>query len=164
MRTILPLLVVSIVVGSCLAGAASRLPALKAQRWVNSAPLTPVRLRGKVVLVDVWEYTCINSIRPLPYISAWNRDYASLGLVVVGVHSPEFEFGKRAENVDRGIRDHGLIHPIALDNEFVSGARWTTTHRHKVPVRRTGKPRQAMGRRGELRRDRIRDPAVAGRC
>ena len=63
MRTILPLLVASIVAGSCLAGAASRLPALKAQRWVNSAPLTPEGLRGKVVLVDVWEYTCINWIR-----------------------------------------------------------------------------------------------------
>ena len=118
MRTILPLLVASIVVGSCLAGAASRLPALKAQRWVNSAPLTPEGLRGKVVLIDVWEYTCINWIRTLPYIRAWNRDYASLGVVVVGVHSPEFEFGKRAENVDRGIRDHGLTHPIAIDNEF----------------------------------------------
>jgi hypothetical protein len=118
MRTILPLLVASIVAGSCLARAASRLPALKAQRWVNSAALTPEGLRGKVVLVDVWEYTCVNWIRTLPYIRAWNRDYASIGLVVVGVHSPEFEFGKRAENVDRGIRDHGLIHPIAIDNEF----------------------------------------------
>jgi hypothetical protein len=54
----------------------------------------------------------------LPYVQAWNRDYASLGLVVIGVHSPEFEFGKRAENIDRGIRDHGLKHPIAIDNEF----------------------------------------------
>ena len=118
MRTILPLLVASIVAGSCLAGAASRLPALKAERWVNSAPLTPEGLRGKVVLVDVWEYTCINWIRTVPYVTAWNRDYASLGLVVIGVHSPEFEFGKRAENVDRGIRDFGLTYPIAIDNEF----------------------------------------------
>ena len=71
-----------------------------------------------MVLVDVWEHTCINWIRTLPYIKAWNRDYASIGLVVVGVHAPEFEFGKRAENVDRGIRDHGLTYPIAIDNEF----------------------------------------------
>jgi hypothetical protein len=118
MRTILPLLIASIVAGSCLAGAASRLPALKAQRWVNSAPLTPEGLRGNVVLVDVWEYTCINWIRTLPFIKAWNRDYASLGLVVVGVHSPEFEFGKRAENVDGGIRNHALTYPIAIDNDF----------------------------------------------
>jgi glutathione peroxidase-family protein len=118
MRTILPLLIANIVAGSCLAGAASRLPALKAQRWVNSAPLTPEGLRGNVVLVDVWEYTCINWIRTLPFIKAWNRDYSSLGLVVIGVHSPEFEFGKRAENVDGGIRNHGLTYPIAIDNDF----------------------------------------------
>jgi hypothetical protein len=59
-----------------------------------------------VVLVDFWEYTCINWIRTAPYVKAWNRDYAALGLVVIGVHAPEFEFGKRAENIDRGIRDH----------------------------------------------------------
>ena len=99
-------------------GAAGKLPAFKAERWVNSAPLTAEALRGKVVLVDFWEYTCINWIRTAPYVKAWNRDYASLGLVVVGVHAPEFEFGKRAENIDRGIRDHGLTYPIAIDNEF----------------------------------------------
>jgi hypothetical protein len=62
--------------------------------------------------------TCINWIRTLPFIKAWNRDYAALGLVVVGVHAPEFEFGKQAENIDRGIRDHGLTYPIAIDNQF----------------------------------------------
>lgn len=118
MRAILLLLFAGIVVGSSLVGAATRLPTLKAERWVNSVPLTAEGLRGKVVLVDVWEYTCINWIRTLPYVKAWNRDYASLGLVVVGVHAPEFEFGKRAENIDRGIRDHGLTYPIAIDNEF----------------------------------------------
>ena len=101
-----------------MVGAANALPALKAERWVNSAPLTAAGLRGKVVLVDVWEYTCINWIRTLPYVRAWNREYASLGLVVIGVHSPEFEFGKRAENSDRAIRDHGLTYPIAVDNQF----------------------------------------------
>ncbi|HSS45693.1 MAG TPA: redoxin domain-containing protein [Thermoanaerobaculia bacterium] len=85
---------------------------------MNSAPLTAEALRGKVVLVDVWEYTCVNWIRTAPYVKAWDRDYAKLGLVVVGVHDPEFEFGKLAENIDRGIRDHGLTFPIALDNDF----------------------------------------------
>jgi thiol-disulfide isomerase/thioredoxin len=118
MKTILPLLFFGVVAGSCIVGAAGKLPALTAERWVNSAPLTAAGLRGKVVLVDVWEYTCINWIRTLPFIKAWNRDYAALGLVVVGVHSPEFEFGKRAENIDRGIRDHGLTYPIAIDNQF----------------------------------------------
>jgi len=120
MKTILPLLFFGVVAGSCLVGAAGKLPAFTVERWVNSTPLTAAGLRGKVVLVDVWEYTCINWIRTLPYVQAWNREYASLGLVVIGVHSPEFEFGKRAENIDRGIRDHGLTYPIAIDNEFAT--------------------------------------------
>jgi len=98
--------------------AASEMPELKAQRWVNTTPLTPKALRGKIVLVDVWEYTCINWIRTSPYVKAWNRDYARLGLVVIGAHAPEFEFGKRAENIDRGIRDHGLEYPVAIDNNY----------------------------------------------
>jgi Thioredoxin like C-terminal domain/AhpC/TSA family len=120
MKTVLPLLFFGVVAGSCIVGAAGKLPAFTVERWVNSAPLTAAGLRGKVVLVDVWEYTCINWIRTLPYVHAWNREYASLGLVVIGVHSPEFEFGKRAENIDRGIRDHGLTYPIAIDNEFAT--------------------------------------------
>ena len=97
--------------------AATSLPVLRAERWVNSAPLTPEALRGKVVLIDVWEYTCINWIRTALYVKAWHRDYASLGLVVIGAHTPEFDFGKQAENIDRGIRDHGLTYPIAIDND-----------------------------------------------
>ena len=98
--------------------AATSLPSLKAERWVNSSPLTPEGLAGKVVLIDVWEYTCINWIRTAPYVKAWHRDYAPLGLVVIGAHAPEFEFGKLAKNIDRGIRDHELTYPIAIDNDF----------------------------------------------
>jgi thiol-disulfide isomerase/thioredoxin len=111
-------LCLGVVAASCLASAASNLPDLKAERWVNSAPLTPEMLRGRVVLVDFWEYTCVNWIRTAPYVKAWNRDYGTLGLVVIGVHAPEFEFGKRAEHIDRGIRDHGLTYPVAIDNDF----------------------------------------------
>jgi len=118
MRVNLPILCLGVIAASCLASAASNLPSLKAERWVNSPPLTAEALRGKVVLVDFWEYTCVNWIRTSPYIKAWNRDYAPLGLVVIGVHAPEFEFGKGAENIDRGIRDHGLTYPIAIDNDF----------------------------------------------
>jgi len=107
-------------VGAGAASAAGSMPGFKVERWVNSPPLRADMLRGKVVLVDFWEYTCINWIRTSPYVKAWNRDYADRGLVVVGVHAPEFEFGKRAENIDRGIRDHGLTYPIALDNEFAT--------------------------------------------
>ena len=131
MRTILPLLVASLVAGSCLAGAASRLPALNAQRWVNSAHSLP---KGSVArwCSSTSGSTRINWIRTVPYIRAWNRDYAALGLVVVGVHSPEFEFGKRAENVDRGIRDHGLTYPIAIDNEFTI---WRTLDNDAWPAK-----------------------------
>jgi hypothetical protein len=106
------------VAASCLASAASSLPPLRAERWVNSPPLTSDGLRGKVVLVDFWEYTCVNWIRTSPYVKAWNRVYAPFGLVVIGVHAPEFEFGKDAGNIDGGIRDHELTYPIAIDNDY----------------------------------------------
>jgi thiol-disulfide isomerase/thioredoxin len=107
-------------VGAGAASAAAAMPAFHVERWVNSAPLAADMLRGKVVLVDFWEYTCINWIRTSPYVKAWHRAYADRGLVVVGVHAPEFEFGKRPENIDRGIRDHALTYPIALDNNFAT--------------------------------------------
>jgi thiol-disulfide isomerase/thioredoxin len=111
-------LCLGVVAASCLASAASKLPPLRAERWVNSPPLSAEALRGKVVLVDFWEYTCVNWIRTSPYLKAWNRLYAPLGLAVIGVHAPEFEFGKSSDNIDRGIRDHGLTYPIAIDNDF----------------------------------------------
>ena len=101
-----------------IAGAASEIPALKVERWVNSPPLNAQTLRGKIVLIDVWEYTCINWIRTSPFVKAWHRDYSGLGLVVVGAHAPEFAFGKLPEHIDRGIRDHGLTYPIAIDNDY----------------------------------------------
>jgi hypothetical protein len=106
------------VAASCLATAAGSLPPMRADRWVNSPPLRAEALRGKVVLVDFWEYTCVNWIRTSPYVKAWNSLYEPFGLVVVGVHAPEFEFGKDVGNIDRGIRDHGLTYPIAIDNHF----------------------------------------------
>jgi len=123
MRASLPIVLLAVALGAGTASAGGDLPAFTVERWVNSAPLTPAMLRGKVVLVDFWEYTCINWIRTSPYVKAWHRDYADRGLVVIGVHAPEFEFGKRAEHIDRGIRDHGLTYPIALDNDF---ATWQT--------------------------------------
>ena len=132
MKAILSLMLLGVIAGFGLSSAASMLPAFKVERWVNSAPLTAETLRGKVVLIDVWEYTCVNWIRTLPYVNAWNRDYGPLGLVVVGLHAPEFEFGKRAENIDRGIRDHGLTYPIALDNDF---ATWRALENNAWPAK-----------------------------
>jgi thiol-disulfide isomerase/thioredoxin len=117
---LLPFVFLGVAIGAGAASAAGDMPASKVERWVNSTPLTADMLRGKVVLVDFWEYTCINWIRTSPYVKAWHRDYADRGLVVVGVHAPEFESGKRAENIDRGIRGHGLTYPIALDNGFAT--------------------------------------------
>jgi len=118
MRGVAWFLLLGITAGPGSAIAAGEMPPLNATRWVNSTPLTPDALRGKVVLVDFWEFTCINWIRTSPYIKEWNRDYAKFGLVVIGVHAPEFEFGKESGIIDRGIRDHGLTYPIAIDNDF----------------------------------------------
>jgi len=117
---------------SGIAGAASEIPVLKAERWVNSPPLNAQTLRGKIVLIDVWEYTCINWIRTSPFVKAWHRDYSSLGLVVVGAHAPEFAFGKISEHVDRGIRDHGLTYPVAIDNDY---AIWGGLHNNAWPAK-----------------------------
>src|SRR5262245_13043949 len=86
--------------------------------WLNSAALTADSLRGKVVLIDIWTYTCINWMRTLPYVRAWSEKYGKQGLVVVGVHSPEFEFEKNVDNVRRAATDLRVNHPIALDSNF----------------------------------------------
>ena len=86
--------------------------------WFNSDPLKISDLKGKVVLVDFWTYTCINCIRTLPYLRNWNEKYEDQGLVIIGVHSPEFEFEKDADNVQQAIKDFGLEYAIVQDNNF----------------------------------------------
>ncbi len=83
--------------------------------WINSPPLTPKGLRGKVVLIDFWTYSCINCLRALPYVRAWADKYRDHGLVVIGVHAPEFAFERDPENVRRAVRDLGVTYPVALD-------------------------------------------------
>lgn len=96
-----------------------RLPSLAgATEWINSAPLTPEALRGKVVLVDFWTYSCINCLRTLPYVRAWADKYRDAGLVVLGVHAPEFAFEKNPANVRKAVKDLGIGFPVALDNDF----------------------------------------------
>jgi thiol-disulfide isomerase/thioredoxin len=89
-----------------------------ATAWLNSPPLTPADLRGKVVLIDVWTYTCINWLRTLPYVRAWAEKYRDEGLVVIGVHSPEFAFEKNVDNVRRAAKDMRVDYPIAIDSDF----------------------------------------------
>jgi thiol-disulfide isomerase/thioredoxin len=84
--------------------------------WLNSSPLSFRQLRGRVVLVDFWDYTCVNCIRTLPYVQAWHERYRNLGLTVIGVHTPEFTFAQYESNVERGIREFGLTYPIVIDS------------------------------------------------
>jgi cytochrome c biogenesis protein CcdA/thiol-disulfide isomerase/thioredoxin len=95
------------------------LPSLSgATAWFNSSALTPQVLRGKVVLVDFWTYSCINCLRALPYVKTWYEKYKDHGLVVIGVHSPEFAFEKDPGNVGRAIHDLGIAYPVALDDHY----------------------------------------------
>jgi thiol-disulfide isomerase/thioredoxin len=87
--------------------------------WLNSPPLAPEELRGKVVLVDFWTYTCINWLRTLAYVRAWSDRYADQGLVVVGVHTPEFPFERDVGNVTRAVAAMDVRYPVALDPDYV---------------------------------------------
>jgi cytochrome c biogenesis protein CcdA/thiol-disulfide isomerase/thioredoxin len=93
-------------------------PFTGASMWLNSPPLTPESLRGKVVLVDFWTYSCINCLRALPFVKAWYEQYKDHGLVVLGVHAPEFAFEKSPDNVRRAVRSLGIAYPVALDNDY----------------------------------------------
>jgi thiol-disulfide isomerase/thioredoxin len=86
--------------------------------WLNSAPLNRKSLRGKVVLVDFWTYTCINSLRPLPYVKSWAEKYKPAGLIVIGVHTPEFSFEKEQANVEDAVRDLKVTYPVAIDSNY----------------------------------------------
>ncbi len=84
--------------------------------WLNSNPLSFHQLRGRAVLVDFWDYTCVNCIRTLPYVQAWHERYREKGLTVIGVHTPEFTFAQYESNVERGICEFGLTYPIVIDS------------------------------------------------
>jgi thiol-disulfide isomerase/thioredoxin len=89
-----------------------------ATEWINSAPLNREQLRGKVVVVDFWTYSCINCLRSLPFVRAWDERYRKDGLVVIGVHSPEFAFEKVPANVRKAVADLGIEYPVAMDNDL----------------------------------------------
>jgi cytochrome c biogenesis protein CcdA/thiol-disulfide isomerase/thioredoxin len=86
--------------------------------WLNSTPLTTEGLRGKVVLIDFWTYSCINCLRALPYVEAWSEKYKDAGLVVIGVHTPEFAFEKEPSNVEKAVRDLKITYPVAIDSDY----------------------------------------------
>jgi cytochrome c biogenesis protein CcdA/thiol-disulfide isomerase/thioredoxin len=95
------------------------LPSLSgAVQWLNSPPLTVQGLRGKVVVIDFWTYSCINCLRALPYVQAWAQKYRDQGLVVIGVHAPEFAFERNVDNVKKAVHDLGIDYPVAIDNNY----------------------------------------------
>ena len=99
--------------------------------WLNSGPLTADALRGRLVLVDFWTYSCVNWLRTLPYVRAWAETYADRGLVVVGVHAPEFGFERDLDNVRRAVTNLGVAYPVVIDNDF---AVWRSFDNHYWPA------------------------------
>ena len=110
--------------------------------WINSEPLSLEELRGQVVLVDFWTYSCINCIRTFPYLKEWHRKYSGYGLVIVGIHTPEFGFEKLRENVEAAAESHGLEYPIAQDNDYRT---WNAYANNSWPAK------YLIDRQGDLR-------------
>ncbi|MET3495495.1 thioredoxin family protein [Variovorax boronicumulans] len=105
--------------GDIAAGGAQKAPEFQnIDKWLNSQPLKLEELRGKVVLVDFWTYTCINCLNHLPYVKEWNEKYKDKGLVVVGVHTPEFAYEKSTKNVQDAINRLQIKHAVAQDNSY----------------------------------------------
>jgi cytochrome c biogenesis protein CcdA/thiol-disulfide isomerase/thioredoxin len=96
--------------------------------WINSKPLTLARLRGRVVLIDFWTYSCINCLRTLPYLKAWDARYRSKGLTIVGVHTPEFAFEHVVSNVRRAVAEHGIRYPVAVDDDYATWNAWNNEY------------------------------------
>jgi len=106
-------------------------PLSGATEWLNSSPLTLASLHGKVVLIDFWTYTCVNWLRTLPYVRAWAQKYRDQGLLVVGVHTPEFPFEKDIENVRWAAKDMDVSYPIAVDSDY---SIWRAFDNHYWPA------------------------------
>jgi thiol-disulfide isomerase/thioredoxin len=98
------------------------------EQWINSGPLTMAGLRGKVVLIDFWTYSCINCLRTLPHLKAWNATYGPKGLVIVGVHTPEFAFEHDPGNVRQAVQRLGVKYPVALDGDYGTWNAWSNQY------------------------------------
>jgi thiol-disulfide isomerase/thioredoxin len=117
---------------SAEAGSEGSMPSLDgATAWLNSPPLKSDELRGNVVLVDFWTYTCINWLRTLPYVRAWAQKYRDHGLVVIGAHTPEFPFEHDLDNVRRAVQEMRVDYPVAVDNDY---AVWSAFSNHYWPA------------------------------
>jgi thiol-disulfide isomerase/thioredoxin len=107
------------------------MPSLGGAAWLNSEPLGPAGLRGRVVLVNFWTLTCINWLRQEPYVRAWSRAYRDDGLIVIGVHTPEFSFEHEIGRVRGAVKERGIDYPVAADNDY---AIWTAFGNHCWPA------------------------------
>jgi cytochrome c biogenesis protein CcdA/thiol-disulfide isomerase/thioredoxin len=133
------------------ASTSSRAPEIRGiAEWINSKPLSLQQLRGKVVLIDFWTYSCVNCLRTLPHVKAWDRAYRKDGLVVVGVHSPEFAFERVPGNVRAAVRKLGIRYPVALDNDFATWRAYANEYwPAKYLIDRTGRVRYVHFGEGE---------------
>ncbi|HET8872463.1 MAG TPA: thioredoxin family protein, partial [Gaiellaceae bacterium] len=133
------------------ASTASRAPEIRGiADWINTKPLSLGQLRGKVVLIDFWTYSCVNCLRTLPHVEAWDRAYRKDGLVVIGVHSPEFPFERVPGNVRTAVRKLGIRYPVALDNDFATWRAYANEYwPAKYLIDRTGRVRYVHFGEGE---------------
>jgi thiol-disulfide isomerase/thioredoxin len=121
---ILSLAALWLVAAAAQAGVGIPAPEIAAKTWLNSEPKTIGELKGKVVLVEFWTFGCYNCQNVEPFIKQWHQKYAGQGLVIVGVHSPEFGYERVLSNVQRYIRDHGIQYAVAIDNDFAIWKRY----------------------------------------
>lgn len=103
-------------------------PELEGGTWLNSEPVKMASLRGRPVLIDFWDYTCVNCLRTLPYLKEWHRRYSPHGLAVIGVHAPEFSFAKSVDHVRRAVQELGIEYPVVLDNDFKIWQAYSNRH------------------------------------
>lgn len=122
-------LLAALVLATAAAAAPAQAPEFRGiGHWINSPPLSLQALRGKVVLIDFWTYSCINCLRTLPHLKRWHERYADQGLVIVGVHSPEFDFEKDSGNVEAAVKRLGITWPVAMDNDMATWNAWSNRY------------------------------------
>ena len=110
------------------AGVGMPAPEFSGQSWLNSAPLALAELKGKVILVEFWTFGCYNCRNVEPYVKAWHQKYADKGLVVIGVHAPEFGYERVIANVQRYVRERAIQYPVAIDNDFNTWKRYNNRY------------------------------------
>ncbi len=108
------------------------LPNFETNAWINGSPEVLSNLKGKVVMIDFWEYTSINFIRTIPYMKEWYKRYSDKGLMIIGVHTPEFSFGEERENIVNAVREMGILYPVVMDNDYIF---WYIFRNHAWPAK-----------------------------